>query len=515
MEEGPTRHWLDAHKDEDVSHDRPNTLHAQSMWVMERTTRTRARTQVETMLLNACAEGEADAVRWLLDARSGDLLQLELHRAVSTPNSRGRVPLDVACAHGHLAVCEALLECGAAAASVNHRNCHDTMTPLHRACGGGYLPVVELLLEHGAEESLTLTAGYPWDGTPVAHAFRGKHFHVCDYLLRRVAGDWSKLCAGGQSTASTGEGRNRNGPEPLVCAAQIPPVVHELWHIACARKSVEWCDWLWRQGGGVKSGVQRRDEYGRSLLWSACVGYNYVVAEWLLAKGARRPAARPADMLHLHNGAMAWVVAHCRSHLEPTEIAHMFRVASTRERRLPSPELLCTLLRLGGADVVDCPIPPSLLLYQAYDTVVETAVRVGVALEYLECHPRLASVLERLVQERQAFVRGFLFACRRSSGSSQAWRIGARHALAGFRREVAAFAGVMTNPAQWARVAMMWAKVVTARARGGSHVPLTITAAPGEGGSRIGGEEALPLLLTAFDADLLLYGPTGNSRGLW
>jgi len=82
--------------------------------------------------------GDASAVRELLAAQP-DL--------VAQTDSRGRTPLHVAAAHGHLEVCAVLAEAGA---DVNVAD-EDGETPLHSAIRRNRLAVARFLLERGAD----------------------------------------------------------------------------------------------------------------------------------------------------------------------------------------------------------------------------------------------------------------------------------------------------------------------------------------------------------------------------
>ena len=53
----------------------------------------------------------------------------------------------------------------------------------------------------------------------------------------------------------------------------------------------------------------------------------------------------------------------------------------------------------------------------------------------------------------------FLFGCRASSGSAQAWKIGAPHAYFGVRRAIGEWSGAVVEGAEWGRVAGMWRMV--------------------------------------------------------
>ena len=90
-----------------------------------------------TQLYNACANGQVDAARRLLDRGA------EVDRATK----KGATPLHIACQNGHLDAVRLLLEKGAEV----DRAMENGATPLYIACLKGHVDAARLLLDKGAE----------------------------------------------------------------------------------------------------------------------------------------------------------------------------------------------------------------------------------------------------------------------------------------------------------------------------------------------------------------------------
>lgn len=129
----------------------------------------------------------------------------------------------------------------------------------------------------------------------------------------------------------------------------------------------------------------------------------------------------------------------------------------------PRPRLLAltaqSILRMHGPLAVDTPLGDD-----APDTLLETAVRVGVALEYVQDHPRLRTALEEAIRRRKVLVEVFLFGCRKSSGSTYLWRIGSQHLMAGLRKAVAEYLGATMHVEELRRMRGVCAAVLETEA---------------------------------------------------
>ena len=136
-----------------------------------------------TALHNACAYGQADVVRLLLD-RGGD---------PCIPDTFGSTPLIVAATNGWTRVVRCLLGHGG---SPIQRPDSDRRTPVWWAARNGRTEVVRMLLKAGADPTLPDHDGL----TPLAQARRGGH-HRCVTLLEVggvVEGDQGEGVGGGR-----------------------------------------------------------------------------------------------------------------------------------------------------------------------------------------------------------------------------------------------------------------------------------------------------------------------------
>ncbi|KAJ3113985.1 Protein kinase C signaling pathway involved MAPKK protein [Phlyctochytrium bullatum] len=102
---------------------------------------------------------------------------VELHRSIKCTV----MPLHVAAARGHVAVCQLLLQMGA------EIDCRGNLkrTPLNWAAIEGHLPVIQLLCEKGADAECRNEYGY----TPLHHAAFWGHVDIVRFLVERGAAD--------------------------------------------------------------------------------------------------------------------------------------------------------------------------------------------------------------------------------------------------------------------------------------------------------------------------------------
>jgi len=155
-----------------------------------------------TPLMVACAHGQVDAARFLLErgarldlkpgygqqlmydsCKSGHagIAQLLTERGTKADpvDENGRTPLFTACLNGDLKAARVFLDLGA---QINRRSKKGN-TPLWKACHGGHVDVMRLLLDKGAE----VNAANRWGGTPLYAACFGGHVHAARMLLDRGA----------------------------------------------------------------------------------------------------------------------------------------------------------------------------------------------------------------------------------------------------------------------------------------------------------------------------------------
>lgn len=243
----------------------------------------------------------------------------------------------------------------------------------------------------------------------------------------------------------------------------------------------------WLLAHGARPSVNHADRTGCTALTAACfldseVPWDRDLCE-LLAKNGATDTVSTCDPFW-RNGdfslsAMAWVLKRFGTGVSDESAAHAFRIATRRWTNLQAARVAGRRLsRDQGTEGELVELTEAILLLRRPHVVcevvgplvpaalVELAVRIGVDAQYLQEHPQWEAVVHGLVAQRRAFVSAFLFGCLRSSGSTFLWCIGSQYSMAGFRTELAAFAGVVCEPVEWQRVRSMHALVVARRGSG-------------------------------------------------
>jgi len=116
--------------------------------------RTPAQLKLDNELLEVAFDGEADAVKELLEKGA----------EATVKDGRGATPLSEAAVKGHLETVRIFLDWKAPLGSDPNSQGNDKRTPLHRAAFGGFLETVRFLLERGSDPRLKdLQSDKPFD----------------------------------------------------------------------------------------------------------------------------------------------------------------------------------------------------------------------------------------------------------------------------------------------------------------------------------------------------------------
>ena len=128
----------------------------------------------------------------------------------------------MACAGGHVGVCQWLWDHGATADDAT-RPGHDGCSPMHMACDGGHIGVCQWLWDHGVGAE---------------HMTRSDNFFLETPML-----------------------------------------------VACRKGHIDVCQWLWEHGATTND-VKTPDKSGCTPLFRACSGGHVDMSQWLLDHGA-------------------------------------------------------------------------------------------------------------------------------------------------------------------------------------------------------------------------------------
>lgn len=188
-------------------------------------------------LIDACNDGDLDAVRRLLDEG----------RNANEITEEGESLLSLACSSGYYELAQLLL---ATRANVEDPGPRKETTPLMEAASAGHVGIVKLLLSHGAH----VNAKTPQGNTPLMYACAGGHIDVVKLLIENNANV---------------EDHNANGHTPLMEAASAG-------HVAVAKILVE-------NGASINS---HSDEFKESALTLACYKGHLEMVRFLLEAGA-------------------------------------------------------------------------------------------------------------------------------------------------------------------------------------------------------------------------------------
>lgn len=121
----------------------------------------------ETLLFNACEQGNKDMVKFLIEQGTN----------VDITNNLNKNPLDVAYNNKHKSIMKCLIECGA---NINRIINTEGDTLLFDACEQGNKKMVKFLVEHGANVNITNNL----NKNPLDVAFDNKHENIMKYLMK-------------------------------------------------------------------------------------------------------------------------------------------------------------------------------------------------------------------------------------------------------------------------------------------------------------------------------------------
>lgn len=299
------------------------------------------------------------------------------------------------------------------------------------ACGS--VDAIEWLCSKGLEGTVNMKDCTLNDSTPMHNASGELRVDAAQCLYDH----------GGRPSVTQPNRRGRTPLHTILDFEQDSVIEHQHRWIAMA-------EWLCRHG--ARECINHKDKDGHTVLLDAfrrgtaielCeVLYQYGATDTISDSSVWRAAYMPLSALlwavgrygdGMSNDALA-VPFHACFEAGDADASHL--ADAVRMLRLQGPRVLARR-----------PLPPT-----ASNLVVETAVRMGVPLELVQDHPRLAAVLEEAMEQRGVFVEVFLFGCRKSSGSTCLWRIGSPHSLGGLRKAVGEFWGVVLDAEELRRV---------------------------------------------------------------
>lgn len=191
----------------------------------------------ETSLTEACSDGDAGAVKKLL----------EEGRSVNETTEEGDSLLSLACQAGYYELAQVLL---AMRANVEDRGIKGDCTPLMEAASAGHVDIVKLLINHNADVNAQSSSG----NTPLMYACAGGHEDVVLVLL---------------GAGANVEDHNENGHTPLMEAASAG-------HVGVAKILLD-------HGAGVNT---HSNEFKESALTLACYKGHLEMVRFLLSAGA-------------------------------------------------------------------------------------------------------------------------------------------------------------------------------------------------------------------------------------
>lgn len=128
-------------------------------------------------LLDACARGDIERVKTLLESEAGNENQVN-KCGYLVREKRRSYPLTVAAEMGHTEICDLLISSGALVES-------DHTSPLYDAAAAGHLDVCDLLISRGAD--VNSSSVFYEHGFPLHGAGSAGFSEVCDLLLQRGA----------------------------------------------------------------------------------------------------------------------------------------------------------------------------------------------------------------------------------------------------------------------------------------------------------------------------------------
>ncbi|XP_006817520.1 ankyrin repeat and KH domain-containing protein 1-like [Saccoglossus kowalevskii] len=188
-------------------------------------------------LVDACTEGDVNAVRKLLDEG----------RSVHETTEEGESLLSLACSAGYYELAQVLL---AMHANVEDRGIKGDCTPLMESSSAGHTDIIRLLLAHGADINAQSSTG----NTPLMYTCNGGHEDAVKVLLENGANL---------------EDVNENGHTPLMEAASAG-------HLGVAKILIE-------KGALINA---HSNEFKESALTLACYKGHLEMVKLLLEAGA-------------------------------------------------------------------------------------------------------------------------------------------------------------------------------------------------------------------------------------
>lgn len=321
-------------------------------------------------------------------------------------------------------VCELLLSHGAVLDPSD-------LWPMFSAADACSVDVIEWLCCHGMEGTVNMH-NPAWGGETPLHI-------ACSHLQVDVA-----QCLYDHGAHQTINQPNKNGHTPLCTPCSIYLPTDE-----GVRLCAEMVEWLCNHG--ARECINERGDGGWTPLLYACSFAPILVCDALFMNGAVDTVSTTLQWMggRIPLDAQLWAIRRFGDGMSDEAIAMPFhRCIATSENAQEFSADAQRMLRRHGPRVVQQPLRST----TTPDAVLETAVRVGVPLKFLQDHSRLGLVLGELVQQRRVLMGVFLFGCRKPSGSTHLWRLGSQHLMAGMRKAVAEYLGMVWKTTEWGRV---------------------------------------------------------------
>lgn len=204
----------------------------------------------------------------------------------------------------------------------------------------------------------------------------------------------------------------------------------------------------WLCENGAVASINVRNNEGETPLFAALrsIRSDVHICDVLLEYGAHEAVSTHPDWQQggINPTSMVWTLENFGPELSDESLGLGFNTASRWWGGMRSEEnpnlvrIMLLVIGLGRPRAIFSKVPNA-----APGEVALAAARAGVDIKLFADHPQAVPMLSEALAQRWVFVDAFLFGCRQSSGSTFLWLIGSKYAMAGLRKAVAEYAGVV------------------------------------------------------------------------